>query len=64
MLSGLVLRTKIILFAGAMFIALNAAIAAKEQLDAGEHTARRIVTISDTASQTADLSHQAHAKRT
>jgi methyl-accepting chemotaxis protein len=37
------------------------AIAAKEQLDAGEDTARRIVTISDTASQTADLSHQAHA---
>ncbi|MDQ9091889.1 methyl-accepting chemotaxis protein [Pseudoalteromonas haloplanktis] len=37
------------------------AIAAKEQLDAGEDTARRIVTISDTASQTADVSHQAHA---
>ncbi|OUS70881.1 chemotaxis protein [Pseudoalteromonas sp. A601] len=37
------------------------AIAAKEQLDAGEDTAKRIVTISDTASQTADVSHQAHA---
>ena len=37
------------------------AIAAKEQLDAGEDTAKRIVTISDTASQTANVSHQAHA---
>ncbi|MFY8328727.1 methyl-accepting chemotaxis protein [Pseudoalteromonas sp. ZZD1] len=37
------------------------AIAAKEQLDAGEDTAKRIVTISDTASQTADVSNQAHA---
>ncbi|MEM5552081.1 methyl-accepting chemotaxis protein [Pseudoalteromonas neustonica] len=37
------------------------ATAAKEQLDAGEDTARRIVTISDTASKTADVSHQAHA---
>ena len=36
------------------------AIAAKEQLDAGEDTAKRIVTISDTASQTADVSNQAH----
>lgn len=36
------------------------AIAAKEQLDAGEDTAKRIVTISDTASQTANLSNQAH----
>lgn len=35
--------------------------AAKEQLDAGEDTAKRIVTISDTASQTAEVSHQAHA---
>ncbi|MBQ4848600.1 methyl-accepting chemotaxis protein [Pseudoalteromonas sp. MMG012] len=34
--------------------------AAKEQLDAGEDTARRIVTISDTASQTANVSQQAH----
>lgn len=37
------------------------ATAAKEQLDAGEDTAKRIVTISDTAAQTADVSHQAHA---
>lgn len=37
------------------------AIAAKEQLDAGEDTAKRIVTISDTASKTAGVSHQAHA---
>jgi len=36
------------------------AIAAKEQLDAGEDTAKRIVTISDTASQTANVSNQAH----
>ncbi len=36
------------------------AIAAKEQLDAGEDTAKRIVTISDTASQTAVVSNQAH----
>jgi len=36
------------------------AIAAKEQLDAGEDTARRVVTISDTASQTARVSQQAH----
>jgi len=36
------------------------AIAAKEQLDAGEDTAKRIVIISDTASQTADVSNQAH----
>ena len=36
------------------------AIAAKEQLDAGEDTAKRIVTISDTASKTADVSNQAH----
>ncbi|CCQ11454.1 N-acetylglucosamine regulated methyl-accepting chemotaxis protein [Pseudoalteromonas luteoviolacea B = ATCC 29581] len=36
------------------------AIAAKEQLDAGEDTARRVVTISDTASQTARVSEQAH----
>lgn len=34
--------------------------AAKEQLDAGEDTARRVVTISDTASQTAAVSQQAH----
>jgi methyl-accepting chemotaxis protein len=37
------------------------AIAAKEQLDAGEDTARRVVTISDTASQTARVSEQAHS---
>lgn len=36
------------------------ALAAKEQLDAGEDTARRVVTISDTASQTANVSQQAH----
>ncbi|WOC25720.1 methyl-accepting chemotaxis protein [Pseudoalteromonas sp. N1230-9] len=36
------------------------AIAAKEQLDAGEDTAKRVVTISDTASQTANVSSQAH----
>jgi methyl-accepting chemotaxis protein len=36
------------------------ALAAKEQLDAGEDTAKRVVTISDTASQTADVSQQAH----
>ncbi|WP_404341201.1 methyl-accepting chemotaxis protein [Pseudoalteromonas mariniglutinosa] len=36
------------------------ATAAKEQLSAGEDTAKRIVSISDTASQTADVSHQAH----
>ncbi len=36
------------------------AIAAKEQLDAGEDTAKRIVIISDTASQTAKVSNQAH----
>lgn len=36
------------------------AIAAKEQLDAGEDTAKRIVTISDTAAQTANVSNQAH----
>ncbi|MEJ6474362.1 methyl-accepting chemotaxis protein [Pseudoalteromonas piscicida] len=34
--------------------------AAKEQLDAGEDTAQRIVTISDTASQTATVSEKAH----
>ncbi|BBN80666.1 methyl-accepting chemotaxis protein [Pseudoalteromonas sp. A25] len=34
--------------------------AAKEQLEAGEDTARRVVTISDTASQTANVSEQAH----
>lgn len=37
------------------------AVAAKEQLDAGEDTARRVVTISDTASQTARVSEQAHS---
>ncbi|MFC3033163.1 methyl-accepting chemotaxis protein [Pseudoalteromonas fenneropenaei] len=36
------------------------AVAAKEQLDAGEDTARRVVTISDTAAQTAGVSQQAH----
>ncbi|WP_125558320.1 MULTISPECIES: methyl-accepting chemotaxis protein [Pseudoalteromonas] len=34
--------------------------AAKEQLAAGEDTAHRVVTISDTASQTAQVSHHAH----
>ncbi|MCF6436051.1 methyl-accepting chemotaxis protein [Pseudoalteromonas sp. MMG022] len=34
--------------------------AAKEQLEAGEDTARRVVTISDTASQTAHVSEKAH----
>ncbi|CAH9049712.1 Methyl-accepting chemotaxis protein McpP [Pseudoalteromonas holothuriae] len=34
--------------------------AAKEQLEAGEDTARRIVTISDTASQTESVSEKAH----
>nr|WP_194709931.1 methyl-accepting chemotaxis protein [Pseudoalteromonas sp. S16_S37] len=34
--------------------------AAKEQLEAGEDTARRVVTISDTASQTASVSEKAH----
>ncbi|MBQ4811961.1 chemotaxis protein [Pseudoalteromonas luteoviolacea] len=37
------------------------ALAAKEQLAAGEDTAQRVVTISDTASQTANVSQQAHA---
>ncbi|WP_440055037.1 methyl-accepting chemotaxis protein [Pseudoalteromonas sp. T1lg65] len=34
--------------------------AAKEQLDAGEDTAKRVVVISDTASQTANVSAKAH----
>ncbi|CAM3791141.1 methyl-accepting chemotaxis protein [Pseudoalteromonas maricaloris] len=34
--------------------------AAKEQLDAGEDTAKRVVIISDTASQTASVSEKAH----
>jgi methyl-accepting chemotaxis protein len=34
--------------------------AAKEQLEAGEDTARRVVTISDTAAQTAAVSEKAH----
>nr|WP_275446929.1 methyl-accepting chemotaxis protein [Pseudoalteromonas sp. Of7M-16] len=37
------------------------ALAAKEQLMAGEDTARRVVTISDTAAQTANVSQQAHS---
>ncbi|KZN51477.1 methyl-accepting chemotaxis protein [Pseudoalteromonas luteoviolacea] len=36
------------------------ALAAKEQLTAGEDTAKRVVIISDTASQTASVSQQAH----
>lgn len=36
-------------------------VAAKEQLEAGEDTARRIVNISDTASNTAEVSQQAHS---
>ena len=35
--------------------------AAKEQLAAGEDTAQRVVTISDTAAQTANVSHHAHS---
>ena len=35
--------------------------AAKEQLEAGEDTAQRVVTISDTAAQTANVSHHAHS---
>tara|TARA_Y100000034_G_scaffold62213_1_gene75499 strand:- start:317 stop:1945 length:1629 start_codon:yes stop_codon:yes gene_type:complete len=35
--------------------------AAKEQLTAGEDTAQRVVTISDTAAQTANVSHHAHS---
>ncbi|AOT09622.1 methyl-accepting chemotaxis protein [Pseudoalteromonas luteoviolacea] len=37
------------------------ALAAKEQLTAGEDTAKRVVNISDTASQTANVSQQAHS---
>ncbi|MCF2857320.1 methyl-accepting chemotaxis protein [Pseudoalteromonas sp. SMS1] len=37
------------------------ALAAKEQLAAGEDTAQRVVTISDTAAQTANVSQQAHS---
>ena len=36
-------------------------IAAKEQLEAGEDTAKRIVNISDTASNTSEVSNQAHS---
>jgi len=36
-------------------------IAAKEQLEAGEDTAKRIVNISDTANNTAEVSNQAHS---
>ncbi len=35
-------------------------IAAKEQLEAGEDTAKRIVNISDTANNTSEVSNQAH----
>lgn len=36
-------------------------VAAKEQLEAGEDSAQRVVNISDTAANTAEVSHQAHS---